>query len=151
VSQREAQLVSAYREQRLLDQRRYYDDRRREYERASGQLALLTASLVALGGVAGVLSAANAFDAREAWAILAAAGPALAAFLVAYDALFGFERNAKLFTDASYALRIAELRAPPQSADAEAIRRWVEQVEGILQREQGQWGQLAADAESQSS
>jgi SMODS and SLOG-associating 2TM effector domain 1 len=151
VSEREAQLVTAYRERRLLHQRRYYDDRREEYQRASGQLALLTAALVALGGVAGVLSSANAYDAREAWAILAAAGPALATFLIAYDALFGFERNAKLFTDASSALRLAELRAPAQSADADAVRMWIEQVEGILQREQGQWGQLAADAESRSS
>jgi hypothetical protein len=32
--------------------------------------------------------------------------------LAAYGALFGFERNAKIFADASAALRLAELRAP---------------------------------------
>jgi hypothetical protein len=150
VSERERQLVAVYGERRLRHQRQYYDDRREEYQRASGQLALLTALLVALGGVAGVLSSADAFGGRDAWAILAAAAPALAAALVAYDALFGFERNAKIFADASAALRLAELRAPAQADDPKTIRAWVEQVEGILQREQGQWGQLVADAESQA-
>ena len=147
MSEREQQLASVYREHRLRHQRRHYDDRRDEYQRAGGQIALLTATLLALGGVAGVLSSADAFGARDAWAILATAAPALGTALLAYEALFGFERNAKIFGDASAALQLAELQRP-QPDDPAAIAAWIEQVEGILQREQGQWGQLAADAES---
>lgn len=146
MSERERQLVRVYAERRLGHQRRYYDDRREEYQRASGQVALLTAMLVALGGVAGVLSTADAFGAQQAWAVAAAAAPALATVLAAYDALFGFERNAKLFADAAAALRLAELRRPTPDDEA-SVGAWIERVEAVLQREQGQWGQLAADAD----
>jgi SMODS and SLOG-associating 2TM effector domain 1 len=146
VSERERQLVRAYREHRLRHQREYYDARGEEYQRATGQLALLIATLLALGGVAGVLASADAFGARDAWAILAAAAPALGTALAGYEALFGFERNAKLFGDASAALRLADLRPPPPE-DGAAVAAWIEHVEAILQREQGQWGQLASDAE----
>jgi SMODS and SLOG-associating 2TM effector domain 1 len=149
MSERERQLASAYREHRLRHQRRYYDNRREEYQRASGQLALLTAALLALGGVAGVLSSADAFGFRDGWAILAAAAPALGTALAAYEALFGFERSAKIFGDASAALQLAELQRPNRD-DGAAIGAWIEQVEAILQREQAQWGQLAADAEHQT-
>jgi hypothetical protein len=150
MNERERQLASAYREHRLRHQRRYYDARREEYQRASGQLALLTATLLALGGVAGVLSSADALGARDGWAILAAAAPALGTALVGYEAVFGFERNVKIFGDASAALQLAELQRP-QPDDAAAIGAWIEQVEAILQREQAQWGQLAADAEQPTS
>jgi hypothetical protein len=100
----------------------------------------LTALLVALGGVAGVLSSADAFGGRDAWALLAAAAPALATALAAYDALFGFERNAEIFADASAALRLAELRAPAQSNDPDRIRAWVEQVAGTSSVSRGNGG-----------
>jgi hypothetical protein len=147
VSDRDRQLLDVYAERRLGDQRRYYEQRRDEYQRASGQLALVTAALVALGGVAGVLAGADAFGGHDAWAFVAVAAPALATALATYEALFGFEQNAKIFGDALAALRLAELRKPAQPGDPATIRAWVEEVEGILQREQGQWGQLASDAE----
>jgi SMODS and SLOG-associating 2TM effector domain 1 len=150
VSERERQLAVVYRKYRLRDQRGYYDDRRDEYQSATGQLALLTATLLALGGVAGVLASADAFGAGDAWALLAAAAPAIGTAFAAYEALFGFERNAKIFGDASAALRLAEVRQP-QPEDAAAVGAWIEQVEGILQREQAQWGQLASDAEQPNS
>lgn len=146
MSEREHELLALYAERRLRDQLGYYQERRDEYQRASGQLALLTAALVALGGVAGVLSAAGALGDPGTWAVLAAAAPALATALAAYDALFGFERDAKIYGDASAALRLAEIRGP-DADDPASIRAWIEQVEGILQREQGQWGQLSRDAE----
>lgn len=147
MSERERQLLDVYAERRLTDQRRYYDQRRDEYQRASGQLALVTAALVAVGGVAGVLAGADAFGGHAAWAIVAVAAPALATAVAAYETLFGFEENAKIFGDAFAALRLAELRRPAGPDDPGAIRAWVEEVEGILQREQGRWGQLTGDAE----
>jgi len=151
VSEREREILALYLEHRVANQRGFYERRRAEYEQANGQSALVTAALVVLGGIAGVLAGTGALGAREVFAVVAAAAPALATALAAYDALYGFESNAKLYRDASRGLAAVGRRAPGDAVEADVLRAWVEEVEGVIGREGSRWGQLTRDAEQQPS
>jgi hypothetical protein len=147
MSDRDEQFLDLYRDGRVRDQLDYYDARVAEYERAHGQVVTISAALAALAGVAGALAAADAFGQRPLWAALGVALPALATACTAYDALYAFQHQARLFQDAAELLdgaRAAE-PDPAEAADDQARSGYVATVEGILVTESGHWRQLISD------
>ena len=147
MSDRDAQFLELYRDQRVKDQLAYYDDRAPEYEQAHSQVVTISATLVALAGFAGTLAAVDAFGQRPLWAALGVAFPALATAFTAYDALYAFQHQAKLFQDAALLLARARATEPDaaEAADDQARSQYVATVENILVTESGHWGQLISD------
>jgi hypothetical protein len=83
-------------------------------------------------------------------AVLAVSLPAISAALTAYNGLYSFESQSKLYRDALNALGEAEAIGydAEQATDTEAeaeITAYVNQVEEIFRKEQGQWGQLISE------
>jgi SMODS and SLOG-associating 2TM effector domain 1 len=140
-------LFELYARSRHEDQLRYYRGRVSVYERALAQLGFCSA-IVLVGASTAAALAGNGVANVHVWAVLAVVLPALATVLAAYGALFGFEQQAKLYTDAATALQRAKRDAPDvehATHPDEALRGYVEQVEEILRREQAQWGQFASE------
>jgi len=145
------QFLALYRKHRFEDQRAFYDSRRREFETARDQVLWLTAVFMVLTAAVAALASANVGGLKSVWAVLAIAFPALSTALAAYNALYAFERQAKIYGDAANALLRARADSPdlkPAMDDAafqEALRAHVEQIEQILRTEQAQWGQLIGE------
>jgi hypothetical protein len=145
------QFLALYRKHRFEDQRAFYDSRRREFETARDQVLWLTAVFMVLTAAVAALASANVGGLKSLWAVLAVAFPALSTALAAYNALYAFERQAKIYGDAAKALLRARAVSPdlkPAMDDAafqEALRAHVEQIEQILRTEQAQWGQLIGE------
>src|ERR1700676_2685347 len=97
---------------------------------------------------AAALAAANIGGLHALWSILAVAFPTCSTALAAYNGLYAFERQAKLYGDAANALLSAradspELKLPMEdTAFADAVSATVQQVYNILRGDQAQWGQL---------
>ena len=85
------------------------------------------------------------------WSILAVAFPAFSTALAAYNGLYAFERQAKLYGDTANALLRADADSPDpmvavdDEVFAAAVIAHVQQVEQILGGEQAQWGQLVGE------
>ena len=145
------QFLALYRKHRFEDQRAFYDSRRREFETARDQVLWLTAVFMVLTAAVAALASANVGGLKSLWAVLAVAFPALSTALAAYNALYAFERQAKIYGDAANALLRARADSPdlkPAMDDAafqEALRAHVKQIEQILRTEQAQWGQLIGE------
>jgi hypothetical protein len=80
------------------------------------------------------------------WAVLAAVLPATA--LSAYNGLSAFERVTTLSRDAARNLRRVQ---PPRIAHSDAqgeVSDYVMDVVRILEKERGQWGQLAVEPQA---
>ena len=146
MSERAQQALALYRRHRLDDQLGWYDARRREFVAASRQLASLSALVLALGAGVSVL-AGTSVAGKAVWATFAAVLPAIATTLSAYGALYAYERQAKIYADARRSLLLLSRGMPDLSTnDAElALGKYVDSVEDVLRREQGQWGQLLAE------
>jgi hypothetical protein len=77
--------------------------------------------------------------------------PSCSTALAAYNGLYAFERQAKLYGDAANALLRARADSPEvklpmeDAAFADAVSAHVQQVEQILSGEQAQWGQLIGE------
>ena len=151
MTERDQQFLALYRKHRFEDQRAFYDSRRREFETARDQVLWLTAVFMVLTAAVAALASANVGGLKSLWSILAVAFPALSTTLSAYNALYAFERQAKIYGDAANALLRARADSPdlkPLMDDAafqEALGAHVEQVEQILRNEQSQWGQLIGE------
>ena len=149
--ERDQQFLTLYREHRFQEQRAFYDGRRREFETARDQVLWLIAVFMVLTAAVAALASASVGGLKSLWSILAIAFPALSTALSAYNALYAFERQAKIYGDAANALLRARADSPdlkPAMDDAafqEALRAHVEQVEQILRSEQAQWGQLIGE------
>ena len=80
--------------------------------------------------------------------MLAVIFPGLSTALSAYDGLYAFERQAKLYRDAANAVHRARADAPDlkqgltETDYRRALSAYVYEVESIFRQEQGQWGQL---------
>ena len=148
VNSRAGEILDLYRAERLQDQLRYYDNRRAQFERAHGQLLVVSAVLLGATSTVSVLAGVE-IRGKVVMAVLAAILPALATALAAYGALFAFDRHAKLYADAAWNLGRLEEPDVSNAVDdreaEEALTSFVEQVEKILRDEQSQWGQLAAE------
>jgi hypothetical protein len=153
MSERNEQFLALYQRYRFEDQQGWYERRRAEFEAAYGQVITLTGLLMALAGTAGALAAADVGGLKTLWAVLAAVFPVLSTALSAYNGLYAFERQAKLYRDAANMMLRARADAPdlkPEITEAgyrRALSAYVNKVEGILRTEQGQWGQLISEIE----
>lgn len=145
MSSREEQFVELYRQARVEDQRDYYERKAAQNRAAHQQLLLVSAIVFGVSGAVALLAGVDV-PGKLVWAVLAAVLPAVTTAFAAYEGLFAFERIARLFHDAARNLRRvqAPLLAEETSAQ-EAVVRYVSETERILERERGQWGQLAVD------
>src|SRR5262245_21519177 len=109
---RDKQFLGLYRACRLEHQRAFYESRRMEFEAARDQSVWLTSFLMILTAAASALATAGAGGLKVLWSILAIGFPALATALSAYNGLYAFERQAKLYGDAANALLRARAVGP---------------------------------------
>jgi hypothetical protein len=106
------------------------------------QLLLLSSILFGVAALCGLLAGLQ-ISGKLGFAIAAAVIPPLTTALAAYEGLYAFERNAKLYRDAARNLSL--VRAPSAATvTGESLAEFVAGIEAIFAREQGQWGQLAA-------
>ena len=151
IDERDSQFLQLYTTHRHEDQRSYYEGRMAEYEAARAQALALTSVLMALATIASLLASANVLEGKQAWALLAALLPLLSTAISAFSSLYAFEQQAKLFHDAAQALLRARAEPPehpqiPTAAESRAaLGAYVQQVEGVLRKEQGRWGQLMSE------
>ena len=142
LTERHEQAGALYRRHRIADQLDgFYRPAAAEYRAARRQVVLLNGVLLMLAAVSGVLAGADV-DPDGLWSVLAIAFPAVATALAAYDGVYAFDRVGRLYQDAIDSLDNLE---PPEGADPDALRTYVEAAEAIMRREQGQWGQLTSD------
>ncbi len=147
MSERNRQLLAFYQEHRIDDQLRFYRGRRELFERATGQALAVSATLLGFSSAASALAGAD-IGWTALWSALAAILPAAASALAAYNGLYAFERQSKLYGDAVRAVHAAS--RPRPDADAphggrspeENVADLVKRVEAAFRQEQAQWGQL---------
>jgi len=138
---RSAQFRALYKHSRITDQRRFYEDRAAEYQRAHRQAIGVRNTLLGLAVLAGVAGQFTSGGGRTAAGVAAAVLAALAGAVTAFEALIGFAPLAKLYEDTAVNLALAEIdwdEAPPEDLPAQLDR-----VEQVFRTENGQWGQLA--------
>jgi hypothetical protein len=136
MTDRDAAFRELYRDARLENQTRFYGDARKEYEAATRQGAVTAAGFAGLSFLAGLLALLDIFGFRDGWGVVGAGVGALSSAAAGYAGLYAFERLAKLYADAERGLR--QVPASLEVADMVV-------AETVMQREQGQWGQLTAD------
>jgi hypothetical protein len=149
VNDQQKQFLALYRAFRHKDQARFYRMRSEEFEKAHNQAVYVAAALMALTAIVSYLTTANLVEPKWA-AVLGVFLPALSAALTAYNSLYSFESQSKLYRDALNALGEAEAigydAEQATGADSEAkLTAYVNQVEEIFRKEQGQWGQLISE------
>ncbi len=149
MNKREQQFVELYQKHRYEHQKRFYESRQTEFESARKQAINLSTLLLILAAVAAALAAINVFELKLFWSVLAAIFPLLSTAVSAYDGLYAFERQAKLYQDALNALHRAQVDAPDEATSGAgyhaALSDYVREVEAVFRREQSQWGQLMSE------
>ena len=150
MNNQQKQFLSLYQTYRHDDQIEFYDLRSEEFEKANTQAIYLTATLMILTAIVSLLIAASLFEPKWVLAVLGVFLPALSTALTAYTTLCSFEPQSKLYRDALNALRKAKASAlePELATDIDVdakLAAYVNQVEEIFRKEQGQWGQLISE------
>lgn len=153
MSQREThQFLDLYRMHRYEHQHTFYRNASQQFERAQTQAIGLSIGLMFLSALAAGMASftpASLQWLRLICLLLAAICPVLSTTLAAYSTLYGFEQQEKLYHDTLDALFEIRAREPDVRgglSDTELDRQvddYVQEVEEIFKREQGQWGQLA--------
>lgn len=146
---RQSEFQALYHALRIEDQRKYYDDRSKEYEAAHRQAVLVRNALLLLAALASVAGQFTGPTVRGALAVVAVVLGALAVAVTGFEALIGFPQLTKLYTDAAYNLAEAEIDWSTRPPDAD-MGRDVERVEEVFTSEIGQWGQLISDAAAEA-
>lgn len=144
MSTREEQFLELYRQARVDNQLGYYERTAKRFEVAHHQLLLFSAVVFGLAGAVALIAGLDVTG-KAVWAVAAAVLPAVTTVIAAYEGLFAFERTAKLYRDAARSLRHVHPPTLAGAPDADAVAAYVAAVEGILERERGQWGQLASE------
>jgi len=145
--------AALYKKQRLHFQDSYYARRAAEYMHNADFMLRLTATVM---GISAMISALSAGTDKPIYAFLTALLPALAGMVSAFQSLYQWQRQAKLYEETRLALRKAELVMPdpdfprPESP-AEQFTNLVQEVEAVLRNEAQQWGQLINVQTSASS
>lgn len=143
------QFLHLYERYRYHDQVQFYKSRQKEFSQAQNQALTISIGLIFLAALAGALEAIPLSWLRLLCLLLAAICPVLSTALTAYNTLYAFEQQAKLYRDALYNLQKVRVHLPIlhqglHEADfAQQLHTYVHEVEKILQVERGQWGQLA--------
>lgn len=144
MSFRQEQFLEVYRVARVDDQRCYHERAAARAAAAHQQILLVTAIVSGVTGAVALLAGLD-ISGKLVWAVLAAVLPATTTVLFAYNGLYAFERVAKLSRDAGRNLRRVQ---PPRLGPADpqaAVSGYVGDIERILEKERGQWGQLAVE------
>lgn len=145
----DSQFLELYRRFRYEDQINFYKNRHREFSRAQAQAITISIVLIFLAAIAGALESIDVPWLRITCLLAAAICPVLSTMLAAYNALYAFEQQAKLYQDTTHNLLQARVLIPPLKAELSdgeydgQLKNFVKEVEGIFLSEQGQWGQLA--------
>ncbi|MGW6194787.1 SLATT domain-containing protein [Kribbella sp. NPDC055110] len=146
MSDRAAQFHAMYRELRIADQRDFYLSRRVEYESAHEQVVTVRNVLLVLSATAGTLGQIPSGTARAVAGLLAAMLATLAGAVTAFEAIIGFPQLSKLYHDAEYNLKEAEIDWDAAAGGSDHdLAAEVDRVEGIFHTENGQWGQLVVE------
>ncbi len=133
-----------YIKNRLKYQDGYYARRAMEYSHNADFMLRLTAAVM---GISAMISALSVGTDKPIYAFLTALLPAFAGMVSAFQSLYQWQRQAKLYQETRLALRQAELVMPdsdfprPESP-AEQFTQLVQEVETVLRNEAQQWGQL---------
>jgi hypothetical protein len=144
------QFHALYKKLRIADQRKYYEDRSREYEQASGQAIVVRNSLLVLAALAGLAGQLATGTGRALSGVVAALLAALAAAVTAFEGLIGFAQLRKLYNDAALNLAAAEIEWDTAGPGGDLEAR-LERIEQIFRSENGQWGQLVIEGTPKAS
>ncbi len=145
----DSQFLELYQRFRYEDQLKFYQSRHREFAGAQAQAITISIVLIFLAALAGALESIDVPWLKITCLLAAAICPVLSTALAAYNALYAFEQQAKLYQDTAHNLLRARVLIPtmkPELSDNEyddQLKHFVQQVEEIFLAEQGQWGQLA--------
>jgi SMODS and SLOG-associating 2TM effector domain 1 len=148
---RHEQFLNFYQTYRHKDQVGFYQARCVEFERSRRQAIITAGVLMLLTTMVSIFATTDILLPRWVWAALSVFFPALSTALTAYNSIFAFEQQLKLYKDASRGLHRAEaasyaLRKSADEADCQkGIDAYVKQVEEILRKERDQWGQLTSE------
>ena len=144
---RNRQLLAFYQEHRIDDQLRFYGGRRELFDRATGQALAVSAALLGFSSAVSALAGAD-IGWTALWSALATILPAAASALAAYNTLYAFEQQSKIYGDAIRAVHAASRPRPDPDAAQEGrspeenVAELVKRVEAAFRREHAQWGQL---------
>ncbi len=143
------QFLNLYQSYRYENQLNFYKSRQREFTSAQTQAITISIGLIFLAAFAGALESIDIPWLRLTCMLAAAICPVLSTALAAYNALYAFEQQAKLYQDTTHNLLQTRVLAPDIKRGlsdfefADQLNEYVHEVESIFQAEQGQWGQLA--------
>ncbi len=150
MSQRDdRQFLKLYQAYRYEDQFNWYKGRQVEFTQAQTQGIALSIGLIFLAGIASALEVVDVPWLRLVCLLAAAICPVLSTAFAAYNALYAFEQQAKLYRDTINNLLQAHALSPDfrqglgEVEFSQELDRFVREVETIFLVEQGQWGQLA--------
>jgi hypothetical protein len=148
MAEREQQFLAVYQRYRFADQHAFYQRRLAEFQAAHHQALTLSAWLMFFASTAAALAATHALGWPPVWTLLAVVFPILSTAIQAYDDLYAFEQQAKLYQDAANALHRVRADAPDlrpgltKDEYRRGLAAYVEEVEDVLRKELSQWGQL---------
>lgn len=149
MSTSQQQFIDLYYTYRHRDQREgFYKVRCDEFQRSYRNVVYGTAALMFLTAASATLASSNALGLQTLWAILSVAFPAISTAVTAVNELYSYNRLASLYEDAANSLFEAEAKKNNADAapnDPTAVADYVNTVETILRKEQGQWGQLVSE------
>lgn len=149
MNNRQEQFLSLYQTHRHKDQIGFYKARCAESEKARRQAIITAGVLMFLTAMVSILTVTDLFWPKWVWAVLGVLFPALSTALTAYNSLFSFEQQSKLYQDAARSLHRAEAAAyglqGGKTDYQNRIEAYVNQVEEILRKERAQWGQLTSE------
>ena len=147
MTDRETEFHALYRDLRIGEQKRFYKSRHDEYQKAHRQAIVVRNVLLVAASLAGIGGQLTSDTARVAVTIVAAVLAALAGAVTAFEALIGFPRLSKLYSDAG--INLAEAEIDWDSLDPRGdVAGGLDRVEEIFRKENGQWGQLVVEAGS---
>lgn len=142
------QFFKLYERYRYSDQFQFYENRQKEFAHAQNQALAISIGLIFLSALAEALESIPLSWLRITCLLLAAICPILSTTLTAYNTLYAFEQQAKLYRDALYNLQKVRIHLPVAQQGlserdfAQQLHTYIREVEKILQVERGQWGQL---------
>jgi hypothetical protein len=141
VTTRDDDFRRLYRAERIANQLQWYRDRSAEYRAAHNQAILVRNGLLWVAAVCGVVGVAPVGEAtRSVLGLSAALLAALATVVTGFETLVDFDAVRKLYDDAAANLDLVDIDW--DAASSAELPELVERVEGVLESENGRWGQL---------
>ena len=156
MKERDRQFLESYKIYRLQDQEEYYEERIKEYQAARNQIINVTGFCMFLAAVFSLLSTLNHGPlsiemVKKIFGGLAVVIPAFSSAVAAYNTLYAFEKQSKLYEDALTALKRAYAESPIHLKDLspadfhQRLRHYIRETESVMRSEIGQWGQLISE------